>query len=167
MLKRRNAMQTHSTVQTLEPFLAEHPFFKDLPAEYQHLITECASNVRIDAGQFICREGDPADRLYLIRYGKVALQVPTPNRGPITIQTMREGDVLGWSWLIPPYRWHFDALVLEQTRAIALDGQCLQRKCQQDPRLGYELMRRVAELLIERLQATRLQLVQAYDEHSV
>jgi CRP/FNR family transcriptional regulator, cyclic AMP receptor protein len=158
-------MQPTNTVQTLEPFLAEHPFFKDWAKEYQHLLTECASNVRVDAGQFLFREGDTADRLYLIRHGKIALQVATHNHGPITIQTLREGDVLGWSWLVPPYRWHFDAQALELTRAIALDGQCLQRKCQQDPKLGYELMKRVAELLTQRLQALNLQLVQAYDDH--
>ena len=153
-------------MQTLEPILAEHPFFKNLDRRYLELIVGCASNVRFNAGEFIFREGEEADRFYIIRHGKIALEVFAPDRGPLTIQTIGEGDVLGWSWLFPPYRWHFDARALELTRAIALDGKCLREKCEEDHDLGYELVKRFAQIIMERLQATRLQLLDVYGVHA-
>ncbi len=153
-------------MQTLEPILVEHPFFKDLEPRYLQLIIGCASNVRFDSGQFIFREGEKANQFYLLRQGKVALEVFSPERGAITLQTLGEGEVLGWSWLFPPYRWHFDARVLEPLRAIAFDGECLRTKCEEDHDLGYELVKRVAHIVIQRLQATRLQLLDIYGLHS-
>jgi CRP/FNR family cyclic AMP-dependent transcriptional regulator len=149
-------------MQTLEPILAAHPFFQDLPLHHLQLIVGCASNVRFEAGQFIFREGEEADSFYLIRHGRVALEIMVPERGPLTIQTLEEGDVLGWSWLFPPHRWHFDARTTTLTRAIALDGKCLRTKCEDDHDLGYELVKRFARVIMERLQATRLQLLDVY-----
>lgn len=122
-------------------------------------------NVRFDAGQFILREGEEANNFYIIRHGKVSLEIFTQDRGPITIQTIGEGEVLGWSWLIPPYHWHYDARALELTRAIALDGKCLRAKCEQDHDLGYELLKRFAYIITQRLEATRLQLLDIYGVH--
>ena len=153
-------------MQTLEPMLAEHPFFKDLDLRYLELIIGCASNVRFDAGQFIFREGQEANQFYLLRHGKVTLEIFVPGRGSLTIQTLREGDVLGWSWLFPPYHWHFDAQAIELTRAITLDGKCLRTKCEEDHALGYELLKRVSHIMMQRLQATRLQLLDIYGVHS-
>ena len=85
-----------------------------------------------------------------------------PHRGLITVQTVREGDVLGWSWLFPPYRWHFGARTLQTTRALAFDGKCLRGKCENDHDLGYELFRRFSQVITERLEATRLQLLDLY-----
>jgi len=127
------------------------------------LIVGCAANVRFEAGEYIFREGEDANQFYIIRHGKVALELFTPERGVLTIQTLGAGDVLGWSWLFPPYRWRFDARALELTRAIALDGTCLRNKCDEDHNLGYELVKRFAQIIIERLQATRLQLLDVYD----
>lgn len=148
--------------QTLEPLLAEHPFFRGLEPHYLSLLVGCAANVRFDAGEYIFREGEDANEFYIIRHGKVALELFTPERGILTIQTLGAGDVLGWSWLFPPYRWRFDARARELTRAIALDGTCLRRKCDEDHSLGYELVKRFAQIIIERLQATRLQLLDVY-----
>jgi CRP-like cAMP-binding protein len=149
-------------IQTLEPILAEHPFFKDLPARHLQLVVGCASNVRFEAGQFIFREGDEANQFYLLRHGSISLEVFVPERGSLMIQTLGEGDVLGWSWLFPPYRWVFDARAVTLTRAVALDGACLRRKCEDDHELGYELLKRFAQIIMERLQATRLQLLDVY-----
>lgn len=149
-------------IKTLEPYLAEHPFLKGLEPQHLKIIVGCASNVRFDTGQFILREGEEANNFYIIRHGKVSLEIYTPDRGPITIQTIEEGDVLGWSWLIPPYHWHYDARALELTRAIALDGKCLRMKCEQDHNLGYELLKRFAHIITQRLEATRLQLMDVY-----
>lgn len=150
-------------MESLEPILTAHPFFKDLDKKYVQLITGCASNVRFEAGKFIFREGEEAQKFYLVRQGKVAIGSSTPNRGHITIETLDEGDILGWSWLIPPYNWHFDARSLDMTRAIALDGKCLRRKCEEDHDLGYELLKRFAHIMEQRLSSTRIQLLDLYD----
>jgi len=153
-------------MQTLEPILAQHPFLKDLEPRHLQLIVGCAMNVRFDAGQSILRAGEEAKQFYIVRHGKIALEIFVPGRGPVMIQTLGEGEVLGWSWLFPPYRWHFDARALELTRAIALDGECLRGKCEADHDLGYELVKRFAHVITERLQATRLQLLDVYGEHA-
>lgn len=153
-------------MQTLEPIVAKHPFFKGLDQRHVQLITGCASNVRFKAGEFIFREGESANHFYIVRHGKVALEMFGAERGAITIQTVGEGDVLGWSWLIAPYYWRFDARVLELTQAIALDGKCLRAKCDKDRDLGYELLMRVSHVMEQRLQATRLQLMDVYGNRS-
>jgi len=151
-------------MQTLEPILAEHPFFKGLKPEYLQLVSGCASNVRFEAGTYIFREGEEASQFYLIRQGKVALEIFAAQHGPITIETIEAGEVLGWSWIFPPYRWHFSGRVFEPTRAIALDGKCLRAKGETDHDLGYELMKRVAQIMMERLQATRIRLLDIYSD---
>jgi CRP-like cAMP-binding protein len=152
-------------VETLEPLLTEHPFFRGLAPDDIQFLTGCAKNARFDAGQVIFREGQDADQFYLVRDGKVALEVFTPGRGAAPILTLDAGDVLGWSWLIPPYKWRFDARAIETTRAFALDGKCLREKCDQDPRLGYELLKRISAIIAERLHATRLQMLDVYGAH--
>ncbi len=149
-------------METLEPILAEHPFLKGMTPEQLHLLVGCASNVRFDPGQYIFREGEEANQFYIVRQGKVALEIVTPQRGSIIIDTLADDEVLGWSWLLPPYHWHFNARALELTRAIALDGKCLRTKCESDHDLGYELLKRFANLIEQRLQATRLQLLDLY-----
>jgi CRP/FNR family transcriptional regulator, cyclic AMP receptor protein len=148
-------------METLEPLLAEHPFLSGLTLSDIQLITGCAKNVRFEAGQMIFREGEDADQFYLIRQGKVSLEVFT-TRGPAPIQTISTGDTLGWSWLIPPYKWRFDARAIEMTLAFALDGKCLRGKCDDDPRLGYELLKRIAAIIADRLHSTRLQMLDVY-----
>lgn len=152
--------------QTVEPILAQHPFVKDLDPRHLGIIVGCASNVRFDAGTYIFREGQEANQFYIIRHGKVALELFAAERGVLTIQTLGVGEVLGWSWLFAPYQWLFDARALELTRAIALDGKCLRGKCDEDHSLGYEMVKRFAQVIIERLQAARLQLLDVYGVRS-
>ncbi|MGO9268740.1 MAG: cyclic nucleotide-binding domain-containing protein [Terriglobia bacterium] len=152
-------------METLERILIEHPFFAGMKEEHMDLLVGCASNVRFDAGQFILREGQEANSFYLLRQGNVALDIYAPERGGITIQTLGAGEILGWSWLVPPYRWRFDARAVELTRAIALDGKCLRQKCENDCCLGYELLKRFAQVMVEHLNAARLQLLNVYDAH--
>lgn len=149
-------------METLEPILAAHPFFHDLEPRYLSIIVGCASNVRFQAGEFLCREGDAANTFYLLRHGKVALQVTVPGHSSMTIETLDAGEVVGWSWLFPPYLWQFDVQALEITRALAFDGACLRGKCEADHDLGYRLMQRFAHVMGQRLQATRLQLLDLY-----
>lgn len=153
-------------VQGVEKLLAEHPLFQGLDPEYLKLVAGCASNVKFDAGERFAREGAPAERFYLVRYGRVAIEVYAPGKGPITILTVGEGGVVGWSWLFPPYRIYNDARALELTRAIAFDGACLRNKFEHDPRLGYELMKRFSQVVIERLRGAEMQLLDLYGHES-
>jgi CRP-like cAMP-binding protein len=149
-------------METLEPILAQHPFLKELEPRHLKILVGCASNVRLNAGQILFHESEEANQFYMIRQGKVAIEILAPELGPITVQTLGEGDVLGWSWLIPPYRWRFSARAVELTRAIALDGKCLRQKSEEDHDLGYELLKRFSGIIVERLEATRLQLLDVY-----
>lgn len=149
-------------METLEPILAEHPFFKDLPPEYFKIVVGCASNARFNAEDIIYKEGQDAEKFYLIRHGRVGLEIHVPQKGFITIQTVTDGELLGWSWLIPPYKTRFTARSYEMTRAICLDGKCLREKCEKDKDFGYEFYKRFANIIVQRLQATRLQLLDVY-----
>jgi len=153
-------------MDTLERLLSEHPFFKDLDPRYIQLIAGCAREVTFKAGEFIFREGDPSSHFWLIRSGKISLEVFAPGRGPIMIETLGEGDVMGWSWAVPPYRKQYDARALELTRAIEFDAMCIRGKCDEEPKLGYELFKRFAQIIGQRLQATRLRLIDIYGSHS-
>jgi len=149
-------------METLERILSAHPFFEHLERRHLELLVGCAANLRFDAGQFLFRTGEEANQFFLIRQGTVALETAAPGRPPLTLQTLGAGEILGWSWLIPPYYWMFDARAVESTRAVALDGLCLRTKCEADHDLGYELLKRFAHILQQRLQATRLQLLDVY-----
>jgi CRP/FNR family cyclic AMP-dependent transcriptional regulator len=152
-------------IENLEPLLAEHPLLKGMKKSYLQFVTACAKNVRFEAGELIFREGEDADLFYLIRRGRIAVEVFIPERGSVPILTLGAGDALGWSWLIPPYKWRFDARATEMTQAFTLDGKCLGKKCEEDPSLGYELLKWITKLIAERLHATRLQMLDVYGSH--
>jgi CRP-like cAMP-binding protein len=147
--------------RSIAEVLRDQPFTAGLRPEHLELLAGCAKNVHLAPG-YVHREGDPADLFYLLREGAVALEVHSPARGGLVVQTIHAGEVLGWSWLFAPHRWTFDARVVEPTRAIAFDGACLRGKCDQDHELGYALMRRVAQVFTGRLAATRIQLLDLY-----
>jgi CRP-like cAMP-binding protein len=149
-------------METLERILREHPFFADMAEDYIHLLAECASNVRFNRGDTIFQRGQDANTFYLIRAGRVAIEIYDPSRGRMVLQTLREGDIVGWSWLVPPYKWRFDARALELTRAVALDGACLRSKCEQDHDLGYLVMKRFVQTISRRLEGVRLQVADIY-----
>jgi CRP-like cAMP-binding protein len=151
---------THS----IDELLAALPTFAGLDPAYLELIAGCGSNRVFEPGASIAREGDPADSFFVVRHGRVALETAAPARGELVIETLGEGAVVGWSWLFPPYRWSFDARALETTRTIAFDGACLRGKCEADHDLGYELMRRFSANILDRLQATRLRLLDVYGD---
>jgi CRP/FNR family cyclic AMP-dependent transcriptional regulator len=153
-------------MESLQRILADHPFTHGLGKRHLVLLTGCASNVRFEPGQRIFREGEEANQFYLLREGKLAIELFSAERGALTILTVGPGEVLGWSWLVPPYRWKFDAYALEPARVIALDGKCLREKAEKDHDLGYELLKRIAHVMEERLHATRLQLLNVYEVES-
>ena len=153
-------------VEGLDHILREHPFFAGLEEAFCTLVCGCAKNVRFEAGQYLFHEGEPANEFYLLRHGRAALELHAPGRGPVTFQTLGPGEIVGVSWLIPPYRWTYAARALSLVRAISIDAACLRQKCEADHDLGYEMMKRFMPVLIERLQATRLQILDVYGSHS-
>ncbi|HSL25649.1 MAG TPA: cyclic nucleotide-binding domain-containing protein [Acidimicrobiia bacterium] len=150
------------SLETIDQLLRTHPFFKDLDPGYLELVAGCGKNMVFETGDYLCREGDPADLFFIVRRGRVAIEVHLPARGSLVIDTAGEADVVGASWLFPPYRWQFDARALEPVGVVALDGACLRDKCEEDTRLGYQLMKRFAEILVERLESARLRLIDLY-----
>ena len=149
-------------MKTLDAIIAESPVFAGLKQEQLEFIIGCAQNVHFDEGQKIASAGDPADTFYLIRMGEVALDLDVPNRKSMRIDTVEAGQVVGWSWLIPPNEWKYDVTATELVRAVAFDGACLREKCDSDPELGYALLSRFAQVLVGRLQSTRLRLLDIY-----
>ncbi|MCU0573547.1 MAG: cyclic nucleotide-binding domain-containing protein [Syntrophobacteraceae bacterium] len=146
----------------LERNLDSLSFFAGLEPVYLRLITGCASEACFDSGETIFRLGEPADRFYIIEDGRAALEIFAPERGVVTVETMGRGDIVGVSWLFPPYLWPYDARAIHPTRAVAFNALCLRAACEDDHDLGYDLMKRFARLMVERLNATRLQLLDVY-----
>ena len=149
-------------MDTLEPILREHPFFAGLADDYMRLLTGCARNHHFEDNQYLFHEGQPANEFFLVRHGKVALEVHAPGRKPMVFATLGAGEIVGASWLVPPYRWMFDARALEPTRAIGIDAACLRAKCDADHDLGYALMQRFLPAFVKRLHATRMQMFDVY-----
>lgn len=148
------------TVQ--ESILDQHPFFQDVDTRHVAKIARHASEVSFDTGRLIFRQGEAARQFYLLTRGRVALEVFAPGHGPLTLMTLEDDDVLGWSWLFEPYIWRFDARALEDTRAIAIDGAGLRAQCEEDYELGYRLMTRLMDMITQRLVTARLQLLDMY-----
>lgn len=152
-------------MENLERILSDHPFFHGVNKGFVALAAGCAMNARFEPGDFIFHEGEAADQFYLVREGRVALQVTAPGRGAATFLTLGAGEVFGVNWLVPPYRWVYDAKALERCRLIAMDAKCLRGKCEADHSLGYDIMKRLMPVLIDRLHETRLQFLDLYGSH--
>ena len=148
--------------QSLAKIINEHPFFVGLEPGFCDLVSGCARNVRFEDGAYLFRRGEPADQFFLVREGRVELQVAAAGGKAITFLTIGDNEVVGLSWLIPPYRWSIDAKAIGRVRAIGIDARCLRGKCEADHHLGYELMKRFTSVLIERLNAARLQALDIY-----
>lgn len=149
-------------VEGLDAELREHPFFAGLDERYRALVAGCAANLVVPGGAYVYREGEAADKFYLIRVGKVAIEVFVPGKAPIIVETLGTGDLMGWSWLLPPFRCGFDARAIELTRLISLDAACLRGKMEEDPVLGYTLYKRFSPIIAERVAAARRQMIDMY-----
>ena len=152
-------------MEGMEAIVREHRFFAGLDDNFVKLIAGCARNVRFNAGDYLFRAGEPANEFYLLRHGRVALDIAVPGRGMITIETVSAGEIVGVSWLLPPYRWDHDTRAVELVRAIGMDAKCLRQKCDADHDVGYEMMLRFVPILVDRLRALRLQLLDVYGTH--
>lgn len=153
-------------IKDISALLAAHPVFKGMEKDRLDFIAGCGWNVQFRDGEAVFHFGQRADRFFMLRSGSVSIEIRPPAGPTLCIETVAAGDVLGWSWLYPPYTWQFDARALQDVRATAFDGACLRDKCDQDPGLGYELMKRFATVVANRLQSTRLQLLDLYGTDS-
>ncbi|MCP5426488.1 MAG: cyclic nucleotide-binding domain-containing protein [Gammaproteobacteria bacterium] len=151
-----------STKIGLDRLIREHPFFQGMDAEACETLAGCAANERFNGGEYLIRQGEAANKFYLIRHGSVAQELRVPDRESIIVQTLHEGEILGWSWLVSPYRWTMDARAMQLTRVLSLDAECLRGKFANDPTLAYELFKRFIPVMASRLQTSRLQLIDIY-----
>ncbi len=153
---------TEGNIKSMADILAAHPLFAGLGTEVTDLLGGCAGNVHFAPGSYLFTAEQPADTFYLLRGGDVALELSMPGRGKLTVQTVHPGHVVGASWILPPYRWRFDARAVGDVRATGIDAACLRRKCDDDPKIGYQVLQRFLPIVADRLQTTRLRLVDLY-----
>jgi len=149
-------------MKDLVEILSENELFHGMHEKYIETIADCGSNVRFDEGETLMQEGDPSSNFYLIRHGRVSLEIYVPHRGPVTLETILENDVVGWSWLFPPYVGHYDARAVVLTRAVKFDAACIRGKLEKDPAFGYEIMKCFAGVMVKRLNAARMQMLDVY-----
>jgi CRP-like cAMP-binding protein len=151
-----------TTVKGISDLLRAHPFFTELDKQTLDLLAGCAVNKHAHSDALIFRAGEAADQFFVVRHGRVALELSAPGTPSAVLDTVDTGEVVGWSWLVPPYRWYCDARAVDPTDLIAFDAECLRTKCRADPALGYELMQRVTQVMYKRLQAARVRLLDLY-----
>lgn len=149
-------------IRGVEDILREHPAFRDFDDDIIGVLAGCARNEQFQAGQLIYREGDPSDRVFLLRRGDVAIEVSAPGRPPIIIETLHAGDMTGWGWMVPPYEAMSDARALTPVSAISLDSGCMRRKCDEDAAVGYAMFKHWLPQVARRVRALRLQLLDLY-----
>lgn len=151
-------------MKTIADLMREAPLFADMRSDRLQLLAGCGHNVQFDEGATLFRENEAADFFYVLRHGSITLETYVPGRGPITIETLAAGEVVGWSWLFPPYKWHFDARAISLVRAVEFDTTCLRDKLEEDSALGFDLMSRFAQVLQQRLRWTRMRLLDVYGD---
>lgn len=144
----------------------QHPLFVGLSDSNIDLLSRSATEETYESRELIFHEGDEADRFYLIVSGTVAVEIFAHDRGPFTIQTVGAGEVLGWSWLVEPYRWHFDAQATTPTTVISFDARLVRENLERHQDFGFKMMKRFLPIIVERLQAARLQLLDVYHVHN-
>lgn len=140
--------------------IAEHPFCRELQPQHLKILTEAAMLKEYQAGEVLFKEGDPANRFYIILSGEVVLESDAKDKNPVLLQSIGASDVLGWSWLFPPYYWHFAARAATDVKAIFFYGTWLRESCERDHDFGYLMLKRMSEIVIQRLQTARKRLVQ-------
>jgi CRP-like cAMP-binding protein len=150
-------MRAHS----IRELLAAQPVLADLEPGDLDLMAGCGHLAVMEPGAPLAREGDPAEQFFVVRAGRVALEIASPT-GPLVVETLDAGEIVGWSWIFPPYRWVFDVDVVDRARLVVIDAACLRQKCDADPEFGYRVMKRFAQVVAQRLAATRLRLLDLY-----
>ena len=160
-------MQTEVYDETMATRVALHPFLAGMNRAQVVLLTDCAVSVQFKPGDIILHEGDRADRLYLIETGRVILESGKDHGEPVVVDTIGAGDLLGWSWMFPPYVWQFTARAVSSTRAIFFAGSVLREYCERDHSLGYELLKRLTAVMNRRMQNARRKMLELHSRKSV
>jgi CRP-like cAMP-binding protein len=150
-------------MQSIEEYLSAHAFFSGLDDSFMKFLTSSVKAIQIKEGHVLFQQGKPANKFYLVRNGKISVQVPALMGPTLELQTLGEDQILGWSWLIPPYRWNFHARALEDSEVLEFDGSAILARCEEDPKFGYELFKRFAALMSERLDAARQKMMDQWD----
>jgi len=146
----------------LKEVIEEHPFFRDVGTEYVEHLAATAEAQTYRSGEYVLRDGEPADRVYLVTRGKIDLGLACNGKANVTIQALSPGDVIGWSWIVPPHQWRFDAMAAEDVDVISLDAKYLRSQCKKDRDLGYTILSRVNEVVAQRLSGARDRIIQIY-----
>ena len=149
--------------QPIEDYLSSHAFFHELDDRFLKILSNSSAVLEIKKGDILFHQGECADKFYLLRNGQVSVQVPALVGPTLEIQALSKDEILGWSWLIPPYRWHFQARAVEDSELLEFDGSAILVHCEEDPKFGYELLKRFAELMSERLDAARQKMMDQWD----
>ena len=151
-------MSEHGVLKTFD----SHPFLSAIPDRLRMLLATGARPFTAEPNEFFAKEGDSARAFYLIQSGRASLETRDPKRGVVRIQSVQPGEVVGWSWLVPPHRWQFDCRAEDPVQGLAFDAEWLREKCEQDHELGYHLLKQLVAVIANRLAATRLQLLDIY-----
>ncbi len=149
--------------QSIEDYLPTHAFFSGLDDSFMKFLSNSATELKIKKGDVLFQQGEGADKFYLLRNGQISVQVPALMGPTLEIQTLGEDQMLGWSWLIPPYRWNFQARAAEDSNLLEFDGSAILARCEEDPKFGYELLKRFARLMSERLDAARQKMMDEWN----
>lgn len=149
--------------ESLVKYLMQHDFFRDLDPRAAAFLADNGRNTSLENGAVLFEHGQPADRFYLIRSGRITVGVPAIEGPSLEVQTLGSGEVLGWSWLIPPYRWNFRGRVIDAAQVVEFDGRIILERCESDPAFGYPLMKRFAALMSERLEAARRKMMDQWN----
>jgi CRP-like cAMP-binding protein len=153
---------TPETREKIHGLIAQHCFTRELPERYVQMLVEHADVRAYQEGAVLFTEGMPADRFHLIVSGRVAILMHVPGRGDQVVDTVEDCETAGWSWLVPPYRWFFDARAVTDVLAVTVDAKALRALCDDDPAFGYLLLQRVTQVMLERMQAARIRLADVY-----
>ena len=149
--------------QSIEDYLSTHTFFSGLNDNFMKFLLNATTELQIKRGEVLFQQGGRADKFFLLRNGQVSIQVPALEGPALDIQTLGENQILGWSWLIPPYRWNFLARAVEDSDLLEFDGNVILARCEEDSEFGYELFKRFASLMSERLDAARQKMMSQWD----
>lgn len=159
-MRRKNRGWETVSIMTVAD-LGEEPFLRGMRGADLARLATAAHSVRFPEGRRVLTESAPAERFWLVRTGAVAVDLRLPDGGTTVVDTLGPGSVLGWSWMLRPHEWRFGAVARTPVEAVEFDGRLVRALCAMDPSLGYELTRRFAEVIADRLHATRLRLIEA------
>ena len=152
-------------MKNIDLVLAKHPFFYGISEEFIPDLAILADVVTFEPGDVLFKEGDAADKFYLIIKGKIAIQTAVSYNDAITIQTVEDGEIVGWSWIVKPYKYKFGARVVEKTEMIVFNAEKLRTECEMDAELGFEIMKLLVQAVSTRLEQTRLLVLDVYGKN--